>query len=134
MADLYRRVELFEEAEEMAMKLYSVAPTADNVLRVAKLEFDRGEYRDAIKYYEEAAGKTEDSNVLKDIHMKLAESYKNTDNFQKARGSAQAAMKIDPNWGQPYLMISEIYAAAVSNCSGGEVSREDKAVYWLVLD
>src|SRR5690606_35051505 len=34
----------------------------------------------------------------------------------------------------PYLKIAEIYGQAVSNCAGGTMTRQDKAVYYLVLD
>lgn len=134
LADLYKRLQLFEEATEMAMKLYQLAPNAENTYRVAKIEFDNAIYRKAINYYEEVLGKTSDTDTLKDVNLKLAESYKNVESFEKARSFARAASKLDSQWGQPYLMISEIYAAAVSNCSGGQVDRNDKAVYWLVLD
>lgn len=134
LADLYNRLEYLDEAIEMAMKLYELAPNAENTFKVAKIEFDNAQYKVAIGYYEEVLGKTSNLDTLKEVNLKLAESYKNTESFQKARSYARDAIKIDNKWGAPYLMISEIYAAAVNNCSGGQVDRNDKAVYWLVLD
>jgi len=134
LADLYSRLEYFDEATEIAMKLYKLAPTSKNTFRVAKIEFDNAIYREAIGYYEQVLNKTSDKDTLKEVNLRLAESYKNVESYEKARSFARAASKLDSQWGQPYLMISEIYAAAVSNCSGGQVDRNDKAVYWLVLD
>lgn len=134
LASLYQRVELFEEAEEIANQLYELNPNAANTYRLAKLDFDKAAYKKSIGYFEELKGMTSDTDTLKDVNIKLAEAYKNTNQFQKARSAARAASQLDSSWGKPYLMISEIYAASVSNCSAGEVDRNDKAVYWLVLD
>ena len=134
LADLYNRLEYFKEATEIAMKLYELAPTSSNTFRVAKIEFDNAAYKIAIIYYEQVLDITNDTDTLKEVNLRLAESYKNVESYEKARSFARAASKLDSQWGQPYLMISEIYAAAVSNCSGGQVDRNDKAVYWLVLD
>jgi hypothetical protein len=36
---------------------------------------------------------------------------------------------------QPYLRIARIYAAAISQCTQGrQIERDDRTVYWLVLD
>ncbi len=43
-------------------------------------------------------------------------------------------MKVDPKWGQPYLKMAKIYAQAVNDCGGSNMTRLDKVVYWLVLD
>jgi tetratricopeptide (TPR) repeat protein len=134
LAELYRRIELFEEATEIANKLYELAPTSANTFRLAKTDFDNGFYTKAIGYFNEVLNLTNDTDTLKDVNIKLAEAYKNTNQFSNARKHAREASKLDSKWGQPYILISEIYAAAVSDCSAGEVDRTDKAVYWLVLD
>lgn len=134
LATLYTRLEYIEEAEAMASKLYELNPSAENVYRIAKMEFENAQYTKAIGYYEEVLNKTQNADTLKDANLKLAEAYKNVENFQKARSYAREASSLDSGWGQPYIMISDIYAAAISSCSGGQVDRNDKAVYWLVLD
>jgi hypothetical protein len=58
----------------------------------------------------------------------------NKGDLQQARNSARAATKANPESGRPYITIADIYARAVSECSGSEMSRNDRAVYWLVMD
>jgi hypothetical protein len=66
--------------------------------------------------------------------MDLANLFRNIDNLQRAREYARRAGAIDPAWGEPNLAMAQIYAQAVTDCAGGQLTRIDKVVYWLILD
>ncbi len=56
------------------------------------------------------------------------------DNLPRARTHYRKAIALNPAFGLAYLAIGDLYATAVSMCSGNTLEREDKAVYWLVID
>lgn len=135
LVDLYTDQEMYDKARQTAEKLYNINPNFENTRRLADIALDNANYKTAIKYLKEAKDKSDDKDKLKKVALDLSDSYKNIDQLQTARNYARQAAKYDPNWGQPYIKISGIYAQAINDCtSGRKMTREDKAVYWLVLD
>jgi tetratricopeptide (TPR) repeat protein len=130
--ELYEGERMIDEAKEMALKLYQLQPNYDNTTRMGDNAAANANYTEAIKFYKEAVDKAETDDQRKQLDLKIADNYINVEDLKKAREYARAASKIDPNWGQPYLKMAKIYSQAVSSC--GKIEREDKVVYWLVLD
>lgn len=135
LADLYERVGNREKAIETSEKLYNLNPNFENTRNLAEIALNDAKYDLALKYLKEALDKAPDNNAKKRIALEIAEAYQNTDNLQSARRYARQASQIDPTWGEPFMRIASIYAAAVSNCTRGRtIERDDRTVYWLVLD
>lgn len=134
LADLYRDLEKYEEAADYSHKLYELEPTFENTERVAEIAMDNGNNSEAGKFYQEALEKAESDEQKKSIIMQLSEINLNQGQLQQARSNAREAMDYDSDWGRPYMQIASIYAEAISKCSTNEMTRNDKAVYWLVLD
>ena len=55
-----------------------------------------------------------------------------TKSYSKARSAATKASELKPDWGQPYLIIGDIYASSASSC--GSSSLEQRSVYWVAVD
>mgnify|MGYP006278055385 CR=1 FL=1 len=135
LVKLYKDMEMFKEARNLTRKLYELEPNYDNTLRVAEIAQSNANYEEAIQFYKEAAGKTEDGSELKNIYLELSDVYLNIDQLQSARRNARKALEYDSDWGRPYIKIANIYGQAVTQCtSEQEMTRKDKVVYWLVLD
>jgi tetratricopeptide (TPR) repeat protein len=132
--DLYVRVNNRVKVVESARKLYELNPSYTNTMRMAAMAANNASYTDAIRFLQEALTKTEDRDQRKEATLQIADNYINMDNLQQARTFARRAIEIDGSWGQPYMRIADIYAQSVSRCAGGTMTREDKVVYWLVLD
>src|SRR5690625_7798155 len=67
--------------------------------------------------------------------LEISELLQNDGNLQGARQYARRAIEIDRSWGQPYIRIAGIYDAAVTECTANrQLERDDRTVYWLVLD
>ncbi|HAC15333.1 MAG TPA: hypothetical protein DCE78_05235 [Bacteroidetes bacterium] len=132
--DLYKRVGDTAKMTEMTQTLYDKDPNFANTLRMATLVGGNGQYRDAIRFLEEAVTKTQDKIQLRDAYMEISNNYLNLDNLPRAREFARKSSDQDPSWGQPFLKLAEIYGQAVSNCARSEMTRQDKVVYYLVLD
>lgn len=135
LASMYERSGNREKAIEFARKLYDIEASFPNIRRLADYAKADGQNRVAIRYLNEAIEVTENRDVRKNLVLEISELYQNEGNLQEARRFARQASQIDPNWGQPFMRIARIYASAISQCSAGrQIDRDDRTVYWLVLD
>lgn len=132
--DLYIKVNDLERARATAVSLYEVEPNFKNVMTMATISKKNGNNRDAIKYLNEALKLAVNKKDKAQVYFELADTYLLMEDLKKARENARRASSEAPNWGQPYIKIANIYAQAVSSCASSNMEREDKAVYWLVLD
>ncbi len=123
------------EAIRYAEKLYEISKTFENAKRLADYAQSDAQYEVAIKYLQEAIELTNDNTQKRNLNLEISETYQNMGNLRSARQFARASSQLDRNWGQPYIRIATIYAAAVTQCtSGRQIERDDRIVYWLVLD
>lgn len=135
LRSIYERQDNLEEVRRINRKLYELNPTFENIREMAELARSNANYKEAVEYLTEAMEKAPDDQARYDIAMQLSQTYLNMENLRQARSYARQAAELDPNAGEPYMRIGSIYARAVSNCtSGREMTREDRAVYWLVMD
>jgi len=135
LASLFEAQGNRENAIEVAQRLYDVNPNFIHTRKLADIAKADAQYELANRFLKEALEKTEDRTIRRNITLEISEAYQNMDQFQNARDYAQRAISIDGNWGEPYLRISSIYAATISRCTRNRtIDRDDRSVYWLVLD
>ena len=132
--DLYGQVGNREMQEEMARNLYEADKNYDSVMRMAEYAENRGNNRDAIRYFREALDLAANDNQRSRLNNSLSASYFQFDDLQQARTFARRAIQLDPSWGEPLIQMASIYARAVTQCTDGTLDRTDKVVYWLVID
>lgn len=135
LVSLYRETGQRQEAISLAEKLYEMDQSFENARRLADFAKADGQNQKAIEYLNEALELADDTEAKKNISLEIAEIYQNEGNLEAARRLARQASNLDSGWGQPFIRIAQIYATAVSNCtSGRQIARDDRTVYWLVLD
>ncbi len=123
------------KAIEFAEMLYDMEASFENIRRLADFAKADGQTNAAIGYLNEAAEITDDDEVQKNLLLEISELHQNAGNLQTARRLARQASQIDQSWGEPYIRIARIYASAISQCtSGRQMDRDDRSVYWLVID
>lgn len=132
--DLYTRTGNRQKANEMARRLYDANPTFENVDRMASIAQSDARYEEANRFLNEAIGKTDNVARKKEKHLQIADNHLAMRQFEQARASARRALQLNANHGPAFLKIADIYAATVRECAGREMTRQDKVVYWLVLD
>lgn len=74
----------------------------------------------------------EDNVKRADAYLLLAETYRQLNNFPKAREAALSATELRPKDGNPYILIGNMYASSSDQCGSNKL--EKKAVYWLAVD
>ncbi len=135
LAELYEETGERARAIELYTQLYDQDPSYDNTYRLAQVKQGDADYSGANSLYLEAFDLTEDVDQKKEIALEVSSNFQSVDNLQQARRYARQAQQLDGQWSKPAEQIGRIYAAAVSQCTQGRtIEREDKTVYWLVLD
>lgn len=135
LSELYDDVDNREKAIEYAERLYELNKSFENIRLLADYAKDDGEYQQAIDYLLDGIDLIEDNNVKKNVMLEISGLYQNEGELRQARRYARQARDLDSSWGRPYIQIASIYASAVSQCtSGRQIERQDRVVYWLVMD
>ena len=99
LVSLYSETGQRDKGIEMAEQLYEKEHTFENARRLADFAKADGQNQQAINYLSEALELTDDNEAKKNIHLEMAEIYRNTGSLQAARRSARQASSLDREWG-----------------------------------
>jgi tetratricopeptide (TPR) repeat protein len=79
----------------------------------ARLLYEEGKYREALDKYQEAVDETEEADKLADYYFSMASILgRKLKRYSDARSKALKAAQYRSEWGQPYLLIGDLYASA----------------------
>lgn len=135
LATMYTDLGDRANAISYAERAYEIEPSFENARRLADYAKADGENQRAIQFLTEALELTDDTDTQKRVLIEVSELHQNEGNLQQARQLARQARQVDESWGQPLIQIAGIYASAISQCtSGRQMERDDRTVYWLVMD
>ena len=95
--------------------VYELEPTANAALGLANKGLREKDFATAVKYYTEAANLETDNNKSSDYMMQLAGIFSNQRNFPRARQAAYDALEYNPNNGDAYILIAQLYASSANN-------------------
>jgi len=121
--------ELFEKASEQQ---YALSPSSAAAYNMAKLFLRKGNYDKAAEYFENAINSETEPFDKANYNwqlggLMLSQFKKYTD----AKKYALEAIRLRPDWGQPYILLANTYASG-PKC--GEDDFEQRYVYWVVVD
>jgi len=116
---------------ETNIKLYELEPSPESAYLIGKMYLKKGEYKNAAEYLEQAT-EMENKDKVGDVYVYLAESFRNMKNFPKARTYAYKAIEFNPENGNPYIIIGDMYAASAKNCGDNELTK--RVAYWAAVD
>ena len=109
-------------AEVNAKKLqefYAANPGAH-----AKALFDEGKYNEAVVKYNEALQTEQDKDKQADYYQALASiHFRHLNKLSAARDYARKALKLRPNWGQPLILIGDMYAKSYRSCGSNDFEQ-----------
>lgn len=78
-----------------------------------------GDFENAVIKYREALESEEDPDKRSQYYFNIASIQgRKLNDWQEARSNALKASELRPDWGQPYLLIGDIYAQAAKSCGG----------------
>jgi tetratricopeptide (TPR) repeat protein len=122
----YEEIVAAENAAKLA-EYYKENP-GDHAIALYK----EGDYSQALKKFEEGIKKEQSgenrSDKLADYYFYMASiEFRQLDRYSAAREHARLAAKLKPNWGQPYMLIGDMYASTSNSC-GGDAFENQLAV------
>jgi tetratricopeptide (TPR) repeat protein len=122
--------ELFVETSEA---LYAVNPDAEAGHNLAIMFMRQEEFDKAAEYLEKAIEIGQDSEELAKMYYELAHiNFTNYKEYRTSRRLALRAIEVRPNWGDPYLLIGQIYIAARQDIY--EEDFDQSTVFWAAID
>ena len=117
---------------DATIALNKIDPTPALAYHIAKLYNTRGQYKDAVTFYEQAIeGETDEiekSSYLVELGYIVQSEY---GDLKLAKKYALEAIKANPNSGQPHILLGNVYAA-VKNFGEDELAH--KSVFWVAVD
>ena len=117
---------------KIAEENYKLEPSAISARAVGKLAWSRKDYAKAVEYFKEASDKEVDPNKKADDNLKVAISYQKLGQYASCKSHAIKAAGLKKRWGDPYLLLAQIYGAAEGVWGSNAV--EKKATYWAAID
>jgi tetratricopeptide (TPR) repeat protein len=116
----------------VAEALYAKEPSAEAAFGLAKLFVTKEQYTKAMGYYQEAIKSEKDPKKKAEYYYQLAYIiYAKMNQPEQARSYALEAIKLKPDWGDPYLLIGDAYAGS-KDCFDDEF--EKSTIYWAAVD
>ena len=114
-----------------AKELHELKPSAESAANIAMLAFDKGEYDIAVQYFEQSIQLETDAETKALYYLGLAKSLYKQDKKPQARDNALKARELKDNWGEPYLIIGQMYAESADECADIYLP---KSIYWVAVD
>jgi len=116
---------------KIAERMLEIEPTSGGYRAMARKSFKDKNYSKAIEYYTKATELEEDPEELGKDYLGLAESLRKTGSYSSAKSACLKAAKTKAGWGQPYLVLAQVYGSADGAC--GKDVVEKKSVYWIAI-
>lgn len=111
---------------------HQIEPSHSSAYGLARMYLKSGETTRAIEFYEEAINLVESDEQKAKYYYQLGLVHLSQNNFSKARSYALKASELDPDWGQPYILIGKAYATSANSIGDDEFTH--KTAYWAAVD
>ena len=113
-------------------KYYELEPSAGAAYNLARLFFRKNDYDNSKKYYLEAIENSTNNEDKSKYYYELSVlCYQYLKENVNAVSYANEAIKLNPNWGDPYILIGQAYFAGKNEFSD---QFDQQTVYWVVVD
>ncbi|NMB73285.1 MAG: hypothetical protein GYA22_14185 [Bacteroidales bacterium] len=119
--------------ERFLKKLSETDTGSASAYQLARYYTGKERFEDAVTAYQKAI-EAEKNDALKARYyyqMELIEGSR-LNQFKSAREHALKAAELMPQWGEPYILIGNLYAGSSKECGSNEF--EQKAVFWAAVD
>ena len=125
-----READVYIAASEYA---YKIEPTAESALGLGGKAYNEKEYSTAEKYFNEAIGMTEESELKSDLYVALGAMALQQSQYSKARDYARKCLAEKSDQGKAYIIIAQCYAATAKTIFPDDPVLT-KCVYYAVVD
>ena len=121
-----------EVFEQSTLSLHKLSPSSSSSYNMGNISINNKDYVKAEKYFEEAIELENDISIRASYFLRLSYVYQMQGKYSIARSTVLKASELKPEWGEPYLMLGDIYASSSNKC--GETALERGSLYWVAID
>lgn len=114
--------------------LYNIDPSPSAAANMGIRSLKRQDYDKALEFYTYALDNEEDNLNKAQYAYRLAQTYGAMNKNQSAKSYALKAASFRYGWGEPYILIGDLYAKTSRKC--GELKTEflKRVGYWAAID
>jgi tetratricopeptide (TPR) repeat protein len=121
--------DLFEKASEQQ---FALSPSSEAAYNMAKLFYRKDNYEKTIEYFQNAIQHETDAIEKASYYNQLGNILlAKMNNYAEAKKCALEASKLRPDWGEPYILLANIYIAG-PKCGADDF--EKGYIYWVAAD
>jgi tetratricopeptide (TPR) repeat protein len=117
---------------DVSESLHVIEPSSSSAYGLARMYLKSQDLNKAVDYYNEAISLEEEADQKGTYHYQLGLIKFNQGKLAEARANARKAIELRANWGDPYILIGNLYATSAKNF--GENEFEHKTAYWAAVD
>ena len=111
---------------------HAISPSVKTAKSLASLYISKREdYDKAIEFYDQAIELETDKESLSDLYYKEAQIYSVKKNDDRSRAAVQKAISANPNNGNAYILLAQLYA---SHHSWSNEPALNRCAYFAVID
>ena len=122
--------DLFASASE---NLYKLEPSSGASYNLARLYVIREEFVKAVEYYEKAIELEENPDEKATYLYQLAKlESSQSEQYASSRAHALEAARLKSGWGDPYILIGNLYAFSTIICNENEFQQ--RSIFWAAVD
>lgn len=115
--------------------IHAISPSSASAAGIAGSYIKRNEIDEALKYFAEAISlETDVVKKAKYYYTVALLQFTKKNDFEAARKYCLLALKENPNWGDPYILIGDLYAQSAQKQMLGKKDIENQAGYWAATD
>lgn len=111
--------------------LYNINPTADAAVGVAAMYYKKGDFDNAVKFFDESLAKETDNVKKAEIAYAAAAALMQAKKLSQARSYCQKAISFNESYGDPYILLAQMYG---SNPNWSDEPALNKCTYFVVID
>lgn len=111
--------------------MYNIDPTPDAAVGVAYMYYKKGDYDNAVKFFDEALSKETDNIKKAEMAYATAAALMQAKKLSQARSYCQKAISFNENYGEPYILLAQMYG---SNPNWNDEPALNKCTYFVVID
>ncbi|TLX77436.1 tetratricopeptide repeat protein [Labilibacter sediminis] len=117
---------------DVSESLHVIEPSSSSAYGLARMYLKTQDLPKAVEYYNEAINLEEEAEQKGTYLYQLGLIKFNQGKLAESRTNARKAIELRPDWGDPYILIGNLYATSAKNF--GTKEFEHKTAYWAAVD
>ncbi len=117
---------------DISENLHKIEPSSSSAYGLARMYLKSKDLEKSVEYYNEAISLEEEADQKGTFYYQLGLIQFNQGKLADARSNARKAIELRPDWGDPYILIGNLYATSATTF--GKDEFEHKTAYWAAVD